>query len=99
MGTVKQINDKSIAVETQQKKEIQAQINDKTKFEKSDRPGMQASSKDVKAGDRVVIHASKHDGKLTATTVKIGADTKDKAAPAHSESHQADKASKPAPVK
>src|SRR5262249_11557494 len=99
MGTVKQVDDKSIALETSEKKEIQVQINDKTKFEKSGAPGVQASSKDVKAGERVVIHASKREGKLTASTVKIAAEVKDKATAAGSGSHHADKASKPAPPK
>ena len=52
MGTVTNISDTSITVETSAKKSVTVEVNDKTKFEKS---GAAATLKDLKVGDKVVI--------------------------------------------
>src|SRR5437773_11060088 len=54
MGKVTSISDASITVETTAKKSVTVEVTDKTKFEKS---GASATLKDVKVGDKVVIHA------------------------------------------
>src|SRR5713226_854555 len=55
MGKVTSISDKSITVETTTKQSVTVELAEQTKFEKSGSP---ASLKDLKVGDRVVIHAS-----------------------------------------
>jgi hypothetical protein len=45
-------------------------VSDKTKFEKS---GAAATLKDLKVGDKVVIHAGVSDTKLVANEVHFGA--------------------------
>ena len=75
MGTVTKITDNTISVEVAPKKGaaqktmVLVDIVSSTKFEKM---GSAATIKDLKIGDRVVIHAGKKDGKLEAHTVKIG---------------------------
>lgn len=69
MGTVTSVGPNSITLETTAKKTITVKINDKTKFEKS---GSAATLKDLKVGDRVVIHADQNGNKLTATEVQFG---------------------------
>lgn len=70
MGTVTSISDTSIAVETTAKKTVTVEVNDKTKFEKSDAA---ATMKDLKVGDKVVIHADVSDNRLIANEVHFGA--------------------------
>jgi ribosomal protein S1 len=70
MGTVTNISDNSITVETQAKKSVTVDVSDKTKFEKS---GTAATLKDLKVGDKVVIHADASSGKLVASEVRFGA--------------------------
>jgi cell division protein FtsL len=69
MGTVTSITDNSIAVETTAKQSVTVEVNDKTKFEKS---GAAAAVKDLKVGDKVVIHADPSGGKLIASEVHFG---------------------------
>ena len=75
MGTVTKITDATITVEVAPKKgEIQktsvtVNVIASTKFEKMDAA---ATIKDLKVGDRVVIHAAKNGEKLQAHLVKIG---------------------------
>jgi cell division protein FtsL len=52
-----------------QKTTVTVNVVAATKFEKT---GATATIKDLKVGDRVVIHAGKKDGKLEAHVVKIG---------------------------
>jgi len=73
MGVVMSISDTSITVETTAKKSVTVEVNDKTKFEKSSAP---ATLKDLKVGDKVVIHADVSGDKLVANEVHFGAKAK-----------------------
>ena len=73
MGTVTNISENSITVETPDKKSISVEVTDKTKFEKSGSP---ATIKDLKVGDKVVVHADVSDNKLVANEVQFGAKAK-----------------------
>ena len=70
MGTVTSISDTSITVETTAKKSVTVDVGDKTKFEKS---GASATLKDLKVGDKVVVHADVSGDKLVANEVHFGA--------------------------
>src|SRR5258708_21474015 len=70
MGKVTSISDSSITVETTAKKSVTVEVNDKTKFAKS---GEAATLKDLKVGDKVVIHAGVSGDKLVANEVQFGA--------------------------
>ena len=70
MGKVSSISDNSITVETTAKQSVTVEVNDKTKFEKSDES---AALKDLKVGDKVVIHADVSGDKLIASEVRFGA--------------------------
>ncbi|HZP63397.1 MAG TPA: DUF5666 domain-containing protein [Terriglobales bacterium] len=70
MGTVTSISDTSITVQTKDKKSVAVDVSDKTKFEKSGSP---ATLKDLKVGDKVVIHADVSGDKLVANEVHFGA--------------------------
>jgi len=74
MGTVTSISDNSITVETKSKKTVTVTCSAATKFQKSGSP---AALKDLKVGDKVVIHATGPEGKLLATEVRFGTITKD----------------------
>ena len=69
MGKVTSISENSITVETASKQSVTVEVSDKTKFEKS---GAAATLKDLKVGDRVVIHASPSGDKLMANDVRFG---------------------------
>jgi hypothetical protein len=69
MGKVTSMSDNSITVETTSKKSVTVEVNDKTKFEKSGAP---ATLKDLKVGDKVVIHADVSGDKLVANEVDFG---------------------------
>ena len=69
MGTVTSISDTSITVQTKDKKSVAIDVSDKTKFEKS---GSAATLKDLKVGDKVVIHADVSGDKLVANEVHFG---------------------------
>src|SRR5712664_1056587 len=70
MGTVTSISDSYITVETTAKNSVTVEVSDKSKFEKS---GVAATLKDLKVGDKVVIHAGVSGGKLVANEVHFGA--------------------------
>ena len=70
MGTVTNISDTSITVETTAKKSVTVDVSDKTKFENG---SAAATLKDLKVGDKVVIHADVSDNKLVANEVHFGA--------------------------
>ena len=70
MGTVAAMTDDSITVQTKAKDPVIVYTMPDTKYEKS---GAAASIKDLKVGDRVVIHAAKMNDKLMATEVRFGA--------------------------
>jgi rubrerythrin len=84
MGTLKSLGEKSLTIETRDKKEIVVIIDEKTKFEKNGKP---ATSKDLKAGVRVVVDVDKNQAKeaLVAKEVKIGADSVIYTCPMHPE--------------
>lgn len=75
MGTVTKITDTTITVEVApkqdeiQKTAVTVNVVSSTKFEKM---GTAATMKDLKVGDRVVIHSAKKGDKLEARIVKIG---------------------------
>lgn len=69
MGTVTRITDSTITVKTTDARSVDVSLTTDTKFT---REGQPASAKDIKQGDRVVIHAKKNGEKLVATTVIIG---------------------------
>jgi len=69
MGKVTSIFENSITVETAFKQSVTVEVSEKTKFEKSDAA---ATLKDLKVGDRVVIHASPSGDKLVANEVRFG---------------------------
>jgi hypothetical protein len=73
MGTVTSISENSIAVETTSRKTVTVNLSASTKFQKSGSP---AALKDLKVGDRVVIHATGPEDKLVATEVRFGTMTK-----------------------
>ena len=54
---------------TRFQKSVTADVSDKTKFKKS---GSQATLKDLKVGDKVVIHADVSGDKLVANEVHFG---------------------------
>jgi Cu/Ag efflux protein CusF len=70
MGTVTGIGGDSITLQTADKKSLTVSVSDKTKFEKS---GAVATLKDLKVGNRVVVHAEQSGNRLTATQVRFGA--------------------------
>ncbi len=70
MGTVTEVSEKSITVETMDKQKVTVFIVADTKFVKGT---SSATLKDLKVGDRVVIHAAKAQDGLQAHMVRIGA--------------------------
>jgi len=74
LGTVTSISDNSITVETTSKKAVTVTLSTATKFQNSGSP---AALKDLKVGDKVVIHATGSEEKLVAIEVRFGSMTKD----------------------
>lgn len=71
MGTVAAVTDSSITVETVKHTKVTVLLDPSTKYINSN---AQASLKDLKVGDRVVIHAKHNaDKKLVGVEVKWGA--------------------------
>lgn len=69
MGKVRNISDNTITVETTSQHSVTVEVNGQTKFEKSGAP---ATLKDLKLGDKVVIHADPSGDKLIAHEVRFG---------------------------
>lgn len=69
MGTVAKITDSTITVKTTDARSVDVSVTPDTKFTKAGQP---ISAKDVKQGDRVVIHAKKNGETLVARTVSVG---------------------------
>lgn len=69
MGTVTGVTDNSITVETTDKKTVEVQFTDTTTFMNGSKPG---NRKELKVGDRVVIHAVKVKDSLQAHEVRFG---------------------------
>jgi hypothetical protein len=76
MGTVSKVEGMSITVKAQDGSLKMVMVTDETKYLKA---GAAAKLEDVKAGDRVVIHAKKMGDMLHATEVKIGEASKEAA--------------------
>jgi hypothetical protein len=76
MGTVTGVTDNSVTVEMTDKKTVEVQFTDTTTFMNGSRPG---NRKELKVGDRVVIHAVKVKDSLQAHEVRFS-----QAAPASS---------------
>lgn len=74
MGTVTNISEDSISVETTAKTMVSVRINTATRFLKSSLP---ATPKDLKVGDKVVIHATGPEDKLVASEVRFGSTPKE----------------------
>ncbi len=72
MGTVTAVSDNSITVETMDKHQVTVDVASRTSFTKG---ATTATLKDLKVGDRVVIHAVEKDEHLQAHTVRIGTAT------------------------
>ena len=70
MGTVTSISDTSTTIQTKDNKSVAVDVSDKTKFERSGSP---ATLKDLKVGDKVVIHADVSGDKLVANEIHFGA--------------------------
>jgi type 1 fimbria pilin len=72
MGTVTALSDSSITVETTDKKTVEVALNDVTTYENGSK---QSTSKDLKMGDCVVIHAVKVKDSLQAHDVRFSEST------------------------
>jgi Cu/Ag efflux protein CusF len=70
MGKVTAMTETSISVQTKAKNLLTVYTMAETRYEKS---GTAASMRDLKVGDRVVIHAEKMGDKLMANEVHFGA--------------------------
>jgi len=68
MGTVTGMTDNSVTVETTDKKTVEVQFTDTTTFLNGSKPG---TRKELKIGDRVVIHAVKVKDALQAHEVRF----------------------------
>jgi hypothetical protein len=66
MGTVTALTDTSVTVETTDKKTVEVGLTDATTYQNGSKP---AARKDLKIGDRVVIHAVKVKDALQAHEV------------------------------
>jgi hypothetical protein len=69
LGKVHSVDEASLSVATQDGKRLTVGLDAKTRFEKSGEP---ATAKDLKIGERVVIHARREGSQLIAETVKFG---------------------------
>ena len=69
MGTVTKVSDSSITVKDTHGKVVDVAITSNTKFMKDSKA---VTAKDIKQGDRVVVHAKQNGNKLEATMVKLG---------------------------
>src|SRR5947207_13771441 len=66
MGTVKAVEDRTLTIETRDKKEVKVNADEQTKFEKS---GAAVTIKDLGVGDRVVVHTAKLDRSVAMMAV------------------------------
>lgn len=68
MGTATAVTDTSVTVETTDKKTVEVQLIDTTTFMNGSKPSVK---KELKVGDRVVIHAVKVKDSLQAHEVRF----------------------------
>ncbi len=69
IGTVSTVTESSITVTATDGKSVAVTLTPQTTFTKE---GKAITAKEIKAGDRVVIHAKKNGEKLEATSVQLG---------------------------
>lgn len=69
MGTVVSMTDSSITVKTKDGKTQTVEVAGETKYTQMNKP---VTMQEIKAGDHIVIHAAKKNGKLVAQSVAIG---------------------------
>ena len=69
LGTVTAITADTLSVKTTAGPVVQVELDAETHFLKGDTP---ATAQDIHVGDRVVIHAHKHENSLHAAEVRIG---------------------------
>ena len=72
MGTVTALTEKSVTVETTDKKSVEVALTSTTTYEKDSQP---AAWKDLKVGDKVAIHAVKVKDALQAHSVRFSEQT------------------------
>jgi hypothetical protein len=87
-GTVTAISESTITIETPKKETQTIHFDADTKFQKS---GAEASIKDLKVGDRVVIQAHDKEGQMHAVQVRFGKPMKAKAHAGHSDKAASEK--------
>jgi hypothetical protein len=68
-GTVSVLSAQVLTVKTTTGETVDVAIDNNTRFTRGEAP---VGPDDVKVGDRVVIHASKKDGKYAASEVELG---------------------------
>lgn len=70
MGTVKEVKQDTLVLETTDKKQVDVMTDPSTRYEKS---GVAATASDLKPGERVVVHGMKmSNGQVHAQLVKFG---------------------------
>jgi|tagenome__1003787_1003787.scaffolds.fasta_scaffold19096515_1 hypothetical protein len=69
VGTVTAVSDHSISVKTTAGESKEVAVDGSTKYTRGDAP---AALADIHIGDRIVIHAKAHEGKLQAAEVQLG---------------------------
>ncbi|MCY1024020.1 DUF5666 domain-containing protein [Pyxidicoccus sp. MSG2] len=70
MGTVKEVKQNALVLETSDKKQQEVMTDPNTRYEKS---GVAVTVSDVKPGERVVVHGMKmNNGQVHAQLVKFG---------------------------
>ena len=74
IGIVSKVTESSITVTTTDGKNVEVTLTPQTTFIKQEKT---ITGKEIKEGDRVVIHAKKNGEKLEATTVQIGSKSTD----------------------
>ena len=72
-GVVSKVDGTAITVALEKGEPVTVVTDEKTEFARGD---VKVALKDVAAGDKAVIHAKDHDGKLVAHVVKLGSATK-----------------------
>ena len=80
IGTVAKLGTNSITVKTTAGKLVEVAVTPESRLS---RAGQKIELTDVKVGDRIVIHASKKDNRLEATTIQLGSATQAASAGVH----------------
>jgi Domain of unknown function (DUF5666) len=69
MGTVTEVGENTLSLKTMTGNTVEVTLGAETQYVRGDEP---SQKKELKAGDRVVIHALKKSGSLVAQEVKLG---------------------------